>query len=243
MREIATTTAKSVPEDFKFKDAAEADTAMTALITILQEADETSAAAAVKPPTVVKTEQSSLLRAGLLDSRPVDAAVKASFEARSMMKSEPEDSEMSPVQQQSYSLTDTAGPLYLKRIQSLAEAKKTSRIVKYPLAPHFWSRSRAARNILITSQHDLRRMARCGGQTTSEGFKYDSKANMAFWPYPCPRPTFRTCWLYRTAAMATLHCVAMQLRVLWMCLKWDDMNTKPPNPDGKNQVRVCHTYF
>jgi hypothetical protein len=115
-------------------------------------------------------------------------------------------------------------------------------LAQYPLAPHFWSQSRAKRNILITSQHDLRRLARTAGQTTSEGFKYDSKANPAFWPYPCPRPTFRTAWLYRTASMATLHSVAMQLRVLWMCLKWDDMNTKPPNPDGKNQVPVISSF-
>ena len=79
-------------------------------------------------------------------------------------------------------------------------------------------------------------MARTAGQTPSEGFKYDSKANPAFWPYPSPRPTFRTCWLYRTASMASLHSVAMQLRILWMCLKWDDMNTKPANAEGKNQV-------
>ena len=57
------------------------------------------------------------------------------------------------------------------------------------------------------------------------------------WPYPCPRPLFRTSWMLRTASMTSIHAVAMQLRILWMCVKWDDMSTKPPALyDGKNQV-------
>ena len=43
--------------------------------------------------------------------------------------------------------------------------------------------------------------------------------------------------MLRTASMNSIHAVAMQLRILWMCLKWDDMSTKPPALyDGKNQV-------
>ena len=56
------------------------------------------------------------------------------------------------------------------------------------------------------------------------------------WPYPCPRPTFKCCWLYRTASLESLQSVALQLRILWACLKWDDMHTKPATLDGKNQV-------
>ena len=39
-----------------------------------------------------------------------------------------------------YSHVDTSRPLYLKRIQTLAESKRPSRIVKYPLAPTFYSK-------------------------------------------------------------------------------------------------------
>ena len=43
--------------------------------------------------------------------------------------------------------------------------------------------------------------------------------------------------MLRTASMNSIHAVAMQLRILWMCVKWDDMSTKPPALyDGKNQV-------
>ena len=140
-----------------------------------------------------------------------------------------------------YSVESPAGSLYLKRIQSVAESKKTSRIVKYPLAPSFWSTSRKKRNILIVNKHDIRRLARNLSLTSQvDGFNYAAKANNMVWPYPCPRPAFKTSWLFRTAAMKSLHSVAMQLRILWMCIRWDDMLTKPPSGDGKNQVTTDH---
>merc|ERR1719187_1465292 len=140
-----------------------------------------------------------------------------------------------------YSVESPAGSLYLKRIQSVAESKKTSRIVKYPLAPSFWSTSRKKRNILIVNKHDIRRLARNLSLTSQvDGFNYAAKANNMVWPYPCPRPAFKTSWLFRTAAMKSLHSVAMQLRILWMCIRWDDMLTKPPSADGKNQVTTDH---
>ena len=71
----------------------------------------------------------------------------------------------------------------------------------------------------------------------ADGFNYLAKPNSQAWPYPCPRPLFRTSWLFRTASMTSLHAVAMQLRILWMSVKWDDLSTKPPALyDGKNQV-------
>ena len=185
---------------------------------------------AARKPAETKTEGGSVLKSEI-EGKPLET--KASFELQSL-KAEPGAEEKSP--QRIYSADSPAAPLYLKRIQTVAEAKKPSRIVKYPLAPTFWSRSHAARNILISAAHDVRRLARTGGLTAGEGYNYGAKANQAVWPYPCPRPTFRTAWLYRTAGMASLHAVALQLRILWICIKWDDMATKAPNPDGKNQV-------
>lgn len=104
-----------------------------------------------------------------------------------------------------YSSSDTTGKLYLKRIQSVAESKKQSKIVRYPLAPHFYAKTRRKRNLLLLAKHDVRRMARKGGVNTAEGFNYNAKNNSSAWPYPCPRPTFRTTWLYRTACMDSLQ--------------------------------------
>ena len=65
------------------------------------------------------------------------------------------------------------------------------------------------------------------------------------WPYPCPRPFFSTTWLYRTASAESIQTVAMQLRILWACIKWDDMDVRPVTSDGKHQVTsdsaICTT--
>ena len=125
----------------------------------------------------------------------------------------------------------------MKRIQSVADSKKTSRVVKYPLASTFASKSKGMRSILVLVKHELKRLSRNAGMVMADGFNYTAKPNSQAWPYPCPRPLFRTSWMFRTATMTSLHTVAMQLRILWMCVKWDDMAQKPPiSYDGKNQV-------
>ena len=109
--------------------------------------------------------------------------------------------------------------------------------MKYPLASTFSSRSKQFRSILVLVKHELKRLSRNAGMVMADGFNYLAKPNSQAWPYPCPRPLFRTSWLFRTASMTSLHAVAMQLRILWMSVKWDDLSTKPPALyDGKNQV-------
>lgn len=61
--------------------------------------------------------------------------------------------------------------------------------------------------------------------------------NQAVWPYPCSRPLFKTCWLFRTINFKTIAAAALQLRLLWACVRWDDLQVKPPlNHDGKHQT-------
>jgi nucleosome-remodeling factor subunit BPTF len=134
-----------------------------------------------------------------------------------------------------YSSEDTMAKLYLKRIQSVAESKKHSKVVKYPLAPHFYAKTRKKRNILLLAKHDVKRMARRAGTVGAEGYNYNAKSNSQVWPYPCPRPVFKTTWLYRTACVESIQSVALQLRVLWACVRWDDMIMRPLSVDGKHQ--------
>jgi nucleosome-remodeling factor subunit BPTF len=134
-----------------------------------------------------------------------------------------------------YSSSDASGKLYLKRIQTVAESKKQSKIIRYPLAPSFYCPSRRKRNILNLAKHDAKRLARRCGTVTCEGFNYSSKSNNLVWPYPCPRPAFRTAWLYKTSSLNSIQAVAMQMRILWACIQWDDLQTKPTSIDGKHQ--------
>ena len=135
-----------------------------------------------------------------------------------------------------YSSDDTTGKLYLKRIQSVAESKKQSKVVKYPLAPHFYAKTRKKRNLLLLAKHDVKRMARRAGTVTAEGFNYNAKSNNIVWPYPCPRPLFKTTWLYKTASVESVQSVALQMRVLWASVRWDDMAARPLSVDGKYQT-------
>jgi len=222
---------------FKFYNNTEATLSLTNVVKLLLvKAKEVSQQPIQSISSTPKTEVDAKKETKVKDEVKVEdegTSVKTSFEAQSM-KSEAKD--IKPSLKRCYSMDSPSGSLYLKRIQSVADSKKTSRIVKYPLAPSFWSCHRKKRNIMILNKHDLKRLARNYGQSSAEGFNYASKANWSAWSYPCPRPLFRTSWLYRTAGMTSLQSVAMQLRILWMCIRWDDMITKPPTTDGKNQL-------
>ncbi|KMQ97122.1 nucleosome-remodeling factor subunit nurf301 [Lasius niger] len=135
-----------------------------------------------------------------------------------------------------YTATSTKGKIYLKKVAiSLADRRKKRTPVKYPLCSTFCTRNKH-RSILVLPQHELRKMSRVGGKTPVQGFHHQAKANMSVWPYPCPRPLFKTCWLYRTVGLRSLAAAAIQLRILWACLRWDDMAAKPLSTDGKNQI-------
>ncbi|PNF38728.1 hypothetical protein B7P43_G14361 [Cryptotermes secundus] len=135
-----------------------------------------------------------------------------------------------------YSATSTKGRVYLKKVAvSLADRRKKRTPVKYPLCSTFQTRSKR-RNMLILPQHELRRLSRLGGRMAVNGYHHLAKANQQVWPYPCSRPLFKTCWLYRTVNLRSLAAAALQLRIMWACLRWDDMQVKPPSNDGKHQV-------
>ncbi|KAJ8687395.1 hypothetical protein QAD02_023189 [Eretmocerus hayati] len=135
-----------------------------------------------------------------------------------------------------YSTNSTEGKLYLKKIAvSVAERKKKRTPVKYPLCSTFCSKNKH-RSILMLPHHELRKLARSGGRQPVLGFHHMAKANPSVWPYPCSRPLFKTCWLYRTVGLKSLAAAALQLRILWSCLRWEDITAKPASNDGKHQI-------
>lgn len=62
------------------------------------------------------------------------------------------------------------------------------------------------------------------------------QTNNAIWPYPCPRPYFKTCWIYRTVMFNTISAAASQLRILWACLRWDELTAKTAHLASKREV-------
>lgn len=134
-----------------------------------------------------------------------------------------------------YAANSTKGKIYLKKsLQSEGINIKVTTI-KYPIVSNFDTKLKT-KSIMVLPNHELVRLARNGGKTAILGFNNQAKTNTSVWPYPCSRPLFKTCWLYRTINLKTLSSVGLHLRIIWACLRWDDMAAKPANTDGKHQV-------
>ncbi|SPP86933.1 nucleosome-remodeling factor subunit NURF301 isoform X1 [Drosophila guanche] len=144
-----------------------------------------------------------------------------------------------------YSTTSPRGRVYLindwsKLYDQPVKSEDKTTILKkatyarYPLISNFLTHKKK-RSLLVLPRYELRKLARLGGRSATNGFHHGAKNN-TIWQYQCSRPLFRTCWSYRTCNATTLSCIALQLRILWSCLRWDDMIAKPPSTDGKHQV-------
>lgn len=139
-----------------------------------------------------------------------------------------------------YSTGKTEGKVYLKRVGTLGTDKKKKRpTIKYPICSTYKTR-KGLRSLLVLPKHEVRKLARQAGRSSFSytGYAPLAKTNTSSWPYPCPRPHFRICWLFRTGGLRTLAAVALHLRVMWACLRWDDMQLRPQHhgTDGKYQI-------
>ncbi|XP_076346621.1 nucleosome-remodeling factor subunit NURF301 E(bx) isoform X2 [Tachypleus tridentatus] len=130
----------------------------------------------------------------------------------------------------------TAGKVYLSKLSK--STKKTRKMVKSSLPSCYKFKTTVGKrhSILVIPPHELRKLSRHAGMKEVSGFNYVAKTNQYIWPYGiCPRPIFKICWRYRTKIINSIHTAALQLRVLWCCLRWDDIQAKPP-PGGVNTI-------
>lgn len=143
----------------------------------------------------------------------------------------------------------------MKKSTNLLNVKKKTEKINYPPTSRFHTRSKRC-SLLILPKHELRKLARHAGIDVVNGFNPNSKVlfenivlltlyfvyvsifqtNNSIWPYPCPRPYFKTCWLYRTIMFNTISAAASQLRILWACLKWDDLTAKTAHLTSKKEI-------
>lgn len=115
----------------------------------------------------------------------------------------------------------------LKQHNSVTGRKKRKQIKKgsIPRAQNFLTKSNK-RSLFVLERDELALLARKGGQKEALGFNYACKIHDVSWPYPRPRPYFKTAWKYRTQTAKNLSAIALQLRILWANIRWDDMATK-----------------
>lgn len=141
--------------------------------------------------------------------------------------------------ERTYTRKSTRGSIYLSKVSNLDEqttniAKNDKTTIKYPPMITFMTQ-RGVRSLMALERSEVRQLARTGSKFAVNGFNHLQKNNMAVWPYPCSRPSFKTCWIFRTLSAQTLSTIALQVRILWCCLRWDDMAKRSPTNDGKYQ--------
>ena len=120
------------------------------------------------------------------------------------------------------SFTDTRNPVCLRRTVRKSSQNKS----QIPVAHDFRTRS-CRQSVFVLPLSTLRHLARSGGMLfTIPGFSSTvSVKSDSGWIYVSPRPLFCTAWQYRTASAPNLSSIALQLRVLWCCIRWEDMST------------------
>lgn len=128
-------------------------------------------------------------------------------------------------------------PVYLYKLNERNEivrklnGKRVLGKGQLPPCAQFCTKSQC-KSIFVLPRHDLKKLSRTAGLREIRGFSYTAKYNPYIWPFgTTPRPLFRTCWLYRNSIIEKHHGiegVALSLRIMWSCIRWDDMANKPP---------------
>ena len=113
-----------------------------------------------------------------------------------------------------------------------------------PMAHYFEVKKQKRRtDILVLDKEKLQRLARRSGVMEVPGFNYPSSGS--FCPLVaqalskinpgssrfvgCPRANFHTSWRFRTRMASNLSYLALQLKVLYACIRWDDMYSSYPS--------------
>uniref|UniRef100_A0A146Q2T1 Bptf protein n=1 Tax=Fundulus heteroclitus TaxID=8078 RepID=A0A146Q2T1_FUNHE len=123
------------------------------------------------------------------------------------------------------------------RLLKFSRTKKMRSDTALPSYRKFVTKS-SRRSIFVLPHDDLKVLARRGGFREVPVFSYNAKPAQDIWPYPSPRPTFGITWRYRLQTVKSLAGVSLMLRLLWACLRWDDMAVKPSAAVGTTRTAL-----
>ena len=91
-----------------------------------------------------------------------------------------------------------------------------------------WPLRHSVKSVFALPRHERRKLGRKAGLKEVSGYTYASRAVGVNWPTGIPRPSFKVAWRFRTQSLRTLAGAGLQLRILQSCLKWEEMNVRPP---------------
>ncbi|XP_047189812.1 nucleosome-remodeling factor subunit BPTF-like isoform X1 [Scophthalmus maximus] len=123
------------------------------------------------------------------------------------------------------------------RLLKFSRTKKTRSDTALPSYRKFVTKS-SRKSIFVLPHDDLKVLGRRGGFREVPVFSYNAKPASDIWPYPSPRPTFGITWRYRLQTVKSLAGVSLMLRLLWACLRWDDMAVKPSAAVGTTRTAL-----
>ncbi|XP_042688761.1 nucleosome-remodeling factor subunit BPTF isoform X12 [Centrocercus urophasianus] len=126
------------------------------------------------------------------------------------------------------------------KLMKFTKPKKARSGTALPSYRKFVTKS-SKKSIFVLPNDDLKKLARRGGIREVPYFNYNAKPALDIWPYPSPRPTFGITWRYRLQTVKSLAGVSLMLRLLWACLKWDDMAAKAPPGGGTTRTETTET--
>ncbi|XP_060749312.1 nucleosome-remodeling factor subunit BPTF isoform X2 [Tachysurus vachellii] len=126
------------------------------------------------------------------------------------------------------------------RLLKFSRCKKTRSGTALPSYRKFVTKS-SKKSIFVLPNDDLKKLARRAGIREVPIFNYNAKPALDVWPYPSPRPTFGITWRYRLQTVKSLAGVSLMLRLLWACLRWDDMSVKPSPAVGTTRTETSDT--
>uniref|UniRef100_A0AAY5ECF7 Bromodomain PHD finger transcription factor n=1 Tax=Electrophorus electricus TaxID=8005 RepID=A0AAY5ECF7_ELEEL len=126
------------------------------------------------------------------------------------------------------------------RLMKFSRSKKTRSGTALPSYRKFVTKS-SKKSIFVLPNDELKKLARRAGIREVPIFNYNAKPALDIWPYPSPRPTFGITWRYRLQTVRSLAGVSLMLRLLWACLRWDDMAVKPSPAVGTTRTETSDT--
>lgn len=132
------------------------------------------------------------------------------------------------------SIRTSKEPIKLVKFAKLGQRIPAKKKATLPSCHKFLTPS-GKKTLFALEKFELRKLSRKGGKCETKAFNYNCKMNNVNWIYPCPRPVFKTAWRYRTQTCRSYGAVGSQLRILWACLRWDDLAVKPP-AGGTNTI-------
>ena len=136
----------------------------------------------------------------------------------------------------------TTKPLKEEKFPSLEPLIKDPRLLlNRRLAK--WPLRHSVKSVFKLQRHELRKLGRKAGMKEVSGYTYASRAIGVQWPAGIPRPSFKVAWRFRTQSLKTLAGAGLQLRILQSCLKWEEMNVRPPRGNSNTVYTSSGEYY